>query len=77
MTNEVSKRKPYNNRLGYVCSRKVSQGVYVVTYDNKDNQLGIDAQHRWVTVLEPKGVMCSSSSLPAARAAMKVLDWCN
>ena len=68
----MSKRKPYNDKLGYVASLKINPKQQAVIYDNKNNQLGIDTgKHRWVTVREPKGEMVTSSSLKSARFIMK------
>lgn len=69
---KTSKRKPFNNKLGYVCSLKTKKG-WVVIYDNKDNQLGVDSDNiRWIAVKEYEGTMMTNSSLKLARETIKM-----
>jgi len=45
---EPSRRKPFNNDAGYVCSRKCPDGGHVVVYDRKNGGDWIDGSERWV-----------------------------
>ncbi len=44
----TSKRKPYNDDAGYVCSRKCPDGGHVVVYDRENGGDWIDGEQRWV-----------------------------
>lgn len=44
----MSKRKPYNNDAGYVCSLKCPDGGHVVIYDREKGGDWIDGDERWV-----------------------------
>ena len=74
MTNNL---KPYAELAGYVASRRhpFHRG-WLVIYDNKNNQLDIDTDFRWITSCETHGTLTSSSNLILARAAMKTGEFC-
>ena len=44
----ASKRKPYNDDAGYICSRKCADGGHVVVYDRQNGGDWIDGTTRWV-----------------------------
>ena len=74
---EMSNRKPFNDRAGYVASRKNSlTGIHNVIYIAAEQ--GIDADGKYVTVCEAHGQMVSSASIQKARIDMKdASQWCS
>lgn len=74
---KVSIRKPFNDRAGYVASRKNAlTNIHNVIYEAKE--AGIDAQYRYVTVCEAHNQMISTGSLVNARIDMKnASKWCS
>lgn len=72
-----SKRKPYNDRAGYIASRKNPvTGDWAVIYNAK--QAEIDADYRHVVVCEAHGNMIASASRDLAYADMKTpWEWCD
>ena len=72
-----SNRKPHSGNVGYVCELKNRRtGIgHVVIYDK---QLGFDADTdaRYVIVCETHHTMTSAAAMPAARAIMKAVDFC-
>jgi hypothetical protein len=73
----MSKRKPFNDRAGYVASRKNPlTGVHNVIYIASEQ--GIDADAKYVTVCEAHCQMVSATSIPRARLDMKdASQWCS
>ena len=73
----MSKRKPHNDVIGYVCELKNRKtGVdYVVIYD-RNKGFDCDADSRYVVVCEAHGTMVSETSLPRARMSMKSVEFC-
>jgi len=71
-----SNRKPFNDRAGYVASRKNPlTGIHNVIYIAKEQ--GIDCHMKYVTVCEAHGTMIGSTSIPNARIDMKnASKWC-
>ena|SRR5258708_38736859 len=73
---EMSSRKPFNDRAGYVASRinpltGISNVIYIAS------EQGIEADKKYVTVCEAHHTMVSSSSIPTARVDMKdASKWC-
>lgn len=72
----MSNRKPFNDRAGYVASKKnpvtgISNVIYIAS------EQGIEAEHKYITVCEGHHTMISSSSIPKARIDMKdASQWC-
>jgi len=71
-----SKRKPYNDRAGYVASlRSGANGGWVVIY--KAGEQGIDVDGcRYAVVCETHGTLCGSTSQKDARVLMKSVEFC-
>lgn len=72
----MSKRKPHNDVIGYVCElrNRVTGFDYVVIYDrNKGFDCDADG---YVVVCEAHGTMVSETSLPRARMSMKSVEFC-
>lgn len=73
----MSNRKPFNNRAGYVASKKnpitsTSNVIYVASAQ------GIEADSKYITVCEGHNQMISSTSIPKARVDMKnASQWCS
>lgn len=73
----MSNRKPFNDRAGYVASKKnpltnTSNVIYIAS------EQGIDAEGKYITVCEGHGTMISSTSVPNARIDMKdASEWCS
>jgi len=74
--NGTSKRKPFNDRAGYVASKKntltdSSNVIYIAV------EQGVDADGKYITVCEAHGNMISSTNIPDARIDMKdATEWC-
>lgn len=72
----MSRRKPFNDRAGYVASRRNAiSGGWLVIYRAVDADLD-PSGGPWVTSCETHGTLCSHSSLPKARASLKSPDFC-
>jgi hypothetical protein len=73
----MSNRKPFNDRAGYIASRKnpltnIHNVIYIAT------EQGIDADGKYITVCEAHGQMVSSANIPNARVDMKdAIKWCS
>lgn len=77
LEDEMSNRKPFNDRAGYVASRKnIITGIHNVIYIASEQ--GIDVgYHKYVTVCEAHQAMIGSTSVPNARIDMKnASQWC-
>lgn len=72
----ASKRKPFNDRAGYVASRKNAlTNIHNVIYIASEQ--GIDVGDKYVTVCEAHGTMIGSPNIPTARIDMKdASQWC-
>ena len=72
----MSKRKPYNNREGYIASLRsgLNRG-WVVIYDAVKADLD-DTCGRYAVVCETHSVIVNTTSMPKARATMKSVDFC-
>jgi len=72
----MSNRKPFNDRAGYVASKKNPlTGIHNVIYIASEQ--GIDTSGKYVTVCEAHKQMVSSVSIPNARIDMKdASQWC-
>lgn len=72
----MSKRKPYNDRAGYIASRhNLINNGWVVIYRAKEQ--GVDESGGpYVTVCELHGTLCNTTSLPKARPFLKYPEFC-
>jgi len=73
----MSKRKPHNDVIGYVCElqNRVTGVGHVVIYD-RNKGFDCDADGRYVVVCETHGTMVSETALPRARMSMKSVEFC-
>jgi len=72
----MSRRKPYNDRAGYVCSRRSGKGRgWVVVYEAELQGLDVDGC-RYAVVCEAHGTIVGSRSLKDARVLMKSVEFC-
>ena len=73
---EPSKRKPYNNRLGYIASKRsgINRG-WVVIYNAKEQGLDTTAG-KYAVVCETHNNVINVTSMPKARSSMKSVDFC-
>lgn len=63
----MSKRKPYNDRAGYVASRKSSpNGGWVVIYVATEQGIDVDG-NRYAIVCESHGTMVGANKIQDAR----------
>jgi hypothetical protein len=72
----MSSRKPYNNRAGYIASRRsgIDRG-WIVIYAAAD--AGIDVGTcRYAIVCETHGTIVGATSMQSARQIMKAVDFC-
>ena len=71
-TARMSTRKPYNDRAGYVASRRsgANRG-YVVIYRAAEQGLDPRDGGPWAVICESHGIILRMASLRAARSAMK------
>ncbi len=72
----MSKRKPFNDRAGYVASRKnnINRGwvvIYIATQQGLDNSDG-----KYAVVCEKHSIICNTSSIPKARPFLKHPEFC-
>lgn len=71
MTQSASRRKPYNDRPGYVASlRSGANRGWVVIYLTAEQQMDVEAG-KYMTVCEQHSLMSYHPSLPKARADLK------
>ena len=72
----MSRRKPYNDRAGYVSSRRnYITGDFNVLY--RAAEAGMDTSDGpWATVCEKHGTICNHRSLTLARQHLPDADWC-
>ncbi len=72
----MSKRKPYNDKAGYIASlRAGAANGWIVIYDAAE--AGLDASAgRYAVSCESHHVLVNVSSMPKARSAMKSPDFC-
>ena len=70
-----SARKPYNNRAGYICSRRslINRG-WVVIY-LADAQ-GVDVGAKYAVVCETHNIMVGVTSVAKGRPLLKRPDFC-
>ena len=73
----VSRRKPYNNRPGYVASKRAGlNGGWVVIYDTRVADIDTGGV-RYAVACETHGLHVSARSDPEARYFMKhPSEWC-
>lgn len=73
----ASKRKPYNDRAGYVCSLRsgVNRG-WVVVYEAGAQGFDVGGD-RYAVVCETHGTVCGSRSMSNARTLMKSVEFCD
>lgn len=67
----MKNRKPYNNRTGYISSRKCKLGGHVVTYDVKRGYSEVTSNYRWIVRHEPSGLFLSAKTKRDAYNIMK------
>lgn len=73
---EKSKRKPYNDREGYIASLRSGKNKgWVVIYNAKEAGLD-DSDGKYAVVCETHSTIVNTTSLPKARQAMKYPDFC-
>lgn len=72
----TSRRKPMNDRAGYVASRRNPiTGGWNVIY--RASEAGLDPSGGpWVVSCEEHGVVCNHKNLPGARSSMKWPGFC-
>lgn len=72
----MSRRKPFNDRAGYVASlRNPTSGGWCVIYKADEAELDSHGGN-WITTCEVHGTLCNHTSLKLARASMKSPDFC-
>ena len=72
----MSKRKPYNDCLGYVASRhNLVNGSWAVIYKAAEADLD-PSGGPWVCVCEEHHTLCNFTSLKKAREHLPYVDWC-
>lgn len=72
---EMGKRKPYNDKAGYIASRRnnINRG-WVVIYITAEQ--GIDCDNKYAVVCEKHNVTCSTTSIKRARPFLKYPGFC-
>ncbi len=72
----MSKRKPYNDRAGYIASRRneINRG-WVVIYIAKQQKLDT-SDGKYAIVCEKHSVICNTTSIPKARPFLKYPEFC-
>lgn len=75
----MSKRKPYNENAGYIASKQFTRAngakSHIVIYKAEDQ--GIDVgDNKYAVVCETHSAIVGVTSVPKARTAMKVPDFC-
>lgn len=72
----MSKRKPYNDRPGYIASKRSgSNGGSIVIYYSQEQGLDIDAG-KYAVICELHHTIYQTTSIALARTAMKSPDFC-
>lgn len=72
----MTKRKPYNDREGYIASlRSGADRGWVVIYEAEKAGLD-DSCGRYAVVCETHKVIVNTTSMPKARHTMKAVDFC-
>ena len=73
---ERSTRKPYNDRAGYVASRRntINRG-WVVIYRAADQGIDVDG-NTYAVVCESHGTIVGVNSIPKARPFLKYPEFC-
>lgn len=76
MTTPTSNRKPFNNKAGYIASRRAAPNKgWVVIYDAQ--AAGIDhSAGKYAVVCETHSSIINTTSMPKARAILDVVDFC-
>lgn len=67
----MSSRKPYNDRTGYIASRKSKLGGHIVIYDTKRGYSEVTSNYRWIIRHEPSGLYLSAKTKKDAYNIMK------
>jgi hypothetical protein len=72
----MSNRKPYNDCVGYIASRRndVNRG-WVVIYNAKEAGID-DAGGKYAVVCEEHGTILNTTSIPKARPLLKYPEFC-
>lgn len=75
VTGESSNRKPYNDRAGYIASRRneINRG-WIVIYEASEQ--GLDVDGRYAVVCETHNTVCGTTSIPKARPFLKIPEFC-
>lgn len=73
---EQSRRKPFNNKAGYIASlRSGKDRGWVVIYEAAEAGMDVDGC-RYAVVCETHGTICGTTSMPRARSLMKSAEFC-
>jgi len=72
----MSKRKPYNDRAGYIASKRneINSGwvvIYIASKQGIDNSNG-----KYAVVCEYHNTICNTTSVPKSRPFLKHPDFC-
>lgn len=73
----MSNRKPYNNKAGYIASRRneINRGWMVIYLSNEQ---GLDeTAGKYAIVCETHNIILQTTSLPKARPLLKYPEFCN
>ena len=72
----LSRRKPYNDRAGYLASRRSGfHHGWVVIYRAADQGIDVGG-NPYAVVCETHATICGVSSMPKARSLMKSAEFC-
>jgi hypothetical protein len=72
----MSKRKPFNDRAGYIASlRSGYNRGWVVIYKAEEQNMSPE-DGKYIVVCETHFTLVHCSSIPSARGAMKARDFC-
>ena len=75
-TNYKSVRKPFNNRMGYIASRRnLINNNWVVIYEAVKQGLDIN-DGKYAVVCEAHNTIYKTTSIPKARALLKYPEFC-
>lgn len=82
----MSKRKPFNDRAGYIASlRSGANRGWVVIYKAEDQGLDLNGENhkelglpdlKYAVVCETHFTLVGTTSIPKAREIMKAVDFC-
>ncbi len=76
MKEVTSNRKPYNNKAGYIASRRAAPNKgWVVIYDAAEAGLEASAG-KYAVVCETHSAIVNTTSMPKARAILDAVDFC-